>query len=477
LSRPADRPPSWLWPAAWAVLIGLGAVLRLLYLNLPLRYDEAATFFAARVDSPLALLAGYTPNNHLLHTLLVRLSIGLFGPAEWAVRLPALLAGLALIPSVGFIFGRVFGREEGFLGAALTAASGWLVFYSVNGRGYQLTALLAPWAFYAAWQSFQSRRPVWDLAAGLLAGAAVATVPSLLWVAAGLTLALAAVPGPPGVRLGRLIRFGLAAGVAATVLYLPMLLQRGLAPLVDNPHVAPVGLAAAAKSLVFQVVEVAGLIWPTMGLGWLSLALILAAGATLLWRRPSPAEWFVLLMLPWPFLCELVQRVRAPGRSFLFLAPLVYLLWLRARPRRWDACLDGWRLAGWGTALTLGLGLALAAGGGVPSSQDTGPSPSARPAAAFLAGPAGLRAGDKVIADVPDDAPLAYYLFRAGLDDRAILPRGRLSPGRMFVLETRANPLSLLARRWPGLEERRSRQAAAWPGAELWLVEPAGESD
>ncbi|PKO04579.1 MAG: hypothetical protein CVU41_16175 [Chloroflexi bacterium HGW-Chloroflexi-3] len=45
------------------------------------------------------------PNNHVFHTFLVHLTYKLFGPYEWAVRMPAFIASLLLAP-FGFIFAK-----------------------------------------------------------------------------------------------------------------------------------------------------------------------------------------------------------------------------------------------------------------------------------------------------------------------------------------------------------------------------------
>jgi Dolichyl-phosphate-mannose-protein mannosyltransferase len=106
-----------------AILVGAVA-LRVAYLDVPLRYDEATTYDNF-VSKPLYVaLANYaTPNNHLLNTLLAKISVGLFGNEPWAIRLPALLAGLALVPAT-LAFARVFyGRTAALLAAALVAAS------------------------------------------------------------------------------------------------------------------------------------------------------------------------------------------------------------------------------------------------------------------------------------------------------------------------------------------------------------------
>jgi predicted membrane-bound mannosyltransferase len=144
MTAASDPGRPWTWPVrpAWLALLALGLALRLAYLGLPLRYDEAMTFLGL-VDRPLlAVLADYSPNNHLLHTVLAKLCVGLLGEEEWALRLPALLAGVLVVPSLAWVAGRVFGLVEGFAVAGLAAATAWLVSYAVDARGYSL-ALLA----------------------------------------------------------------------------------------------------------------------------------------------------------------------------------------------------------------------------------------------------------------------------------------------------------------------------------------------
>ncbi len=457
-------------PAAWAAVCGVGWGLRLLYLSQPLRYDEAVTFLAVGGSSLGAALSAYSPNNHLFHTFWLLLSTRLFGPQEWAVRLPAFLAGAALIPSLGFVGRRVFGRAEGLLGAALAASSGWLIFYSVNARGYSLAVLCLVWSFYAAWKELKGAGVWWGWAAGLGAGLAVAAVPTMLWPVSGLWLAVGAVKAPWPQRLSRLIRLGLAVGLAGGAWYLPAVLKDGLDPLLKNPHVAPVGLAAALGSMPPQVIEVAKNIWPLMDLGWFSAALIVAAAAIILWRRPTLEERFLLFLLIWPFFLELIQRVRAPARSFLFLTPLVYFLWLRAAPKTWRAGGSPLRLAGLALGLVLAAGGFLAATKTIPSLAETGLSPHAPQVAAFLQEKAGLASGDRVVADVPDDAPLTFYLVRRGFGGEVILPRGRLEGGRIFVLEGPRNSYDDLTRRWPGLAQRRRKEMASWDGWRLWRL-------
>ncbi|HQJ23515.1 MAG TPA: hypothetical protein PK475_09235, partial [Rectinema sp.] len=77
-------------------LIGVG--LRLWYINQPMQFDEATTVNMYS-SSPFYIgLANYSlPNNHLLNTLLVRISLMTTGYAEWSIRSSAFIAGIGLL--------------------------------------------------------------------------------------------------------------------------------------------------------------------------------------------------------------------------------------------------------------------------------------------------------------------------------------------------------------------------------------------
>ncbi|MEI6446376.1 MAG: glycosyltransferase family 39 protein [Actinomycetes bacterium] len=64
------------------------------------------------------------------------------GPPQ-LIRLPALIAGLSLVPLTALLARRAFGSTAGLAAAALAAASPFLLFYSVEARSYSLTAALA----------------------------------------------------------------------------------------------------------------------------------------------------------------------------------------------------------------------------------------------------------------------------------------------------------------------------------------------
>src|SRR3990172_724006 len=99
---------------AVVAIVILGAAVRAAFINIPIRYDEAFTFIHFARFPVANFIGDYSfPNNHLLHSLLVRLSVVLFGPWEWAIRLPAFLAGVACLPMLYLLGRRLFDELTG----------------------------------------------------------------------------------------------------------------------------------------------------------------------------------------------------------------------------------------------------------------------------------------------------------------------------------------------------------------------------
>src|SRR3954452_7686344 len=106
--------------AALIAIVVVGVAVRLGFLSRPMQLDEAYTYNEYASKPILDGLSWYTlPNNHLLNTLLVHVSTVTFGNEPWAVRLPAFVAGVLLIPATFAMVARLCGRPP----ATATAAS------------------------------------------------------------------------------------------------------------------------------------------------------------------------------------------------------------------------------------------------------------------------------------------------------------------------------------------------------------------
>ncbi len=150
-------------------LLGAGAVLRGIHLGSGLWYDEVTTLVDF-VRPPLGqILTGFaTDNQHTLFSLLAHGSVGLFGENPWALRLPAVLFGLAGIWALYALASTIASEHEAFLAAALLTVSYHHIWFSQNARGYTgllFFTLVATWLFVRGLQ---------ELRLGLWVGYAVA---------------------------------------------------------------------------------------------------------------------------------------------------------------------------------------------------------------------------------------------------------------------------------------------------------------
>lgn len=400
----------------------LGAWGRGLLLWQGMGHDEAYTYVAFAGRSLLAVLSDYhLPNNHILHSLLVFISTRLLGAAPWAVRLPAYLAGVALIP-LAYLAGRaLYNRGAGLLAAALTAALPVLVDFSVDARGYTLMAVFSLLAVLAA--EAQRRQPTglgW-LALGLCFGLGLYTLPIMLlpmaliggWLGAAWLAGETGGGRRPGFLLG--LAFSAALGLGLMfVLYSPVyLLGTGLDSVYFNRFVRPLPPEEWGQTLALRFGQTRAL-W-ALGRPWLEAALLGGLALSLALHRQSAAatRWphhlvglAAMLILMW-------GRGLAPlPRNWVFLAPFV-MLWVGAG---W-AALAGWLLAlvrrsAWFLPLAAALALLIAAAG-LGHAQATArtrlaqPSLEERLALYLLAEAPGE---GRALTTSPLRAPILYYL-------------------------------------------------------------------
>ena len=109
-----------------------------------------------------------------LHHVLLWVTVRLFGTSEFAVRLPSLIAGIALVPVMGWIGRLLYDRRTGWIAAVLATIAPFGVWYSQEARMYSLFMLFAALAVGAQVQALRRGRTVdW-----VLYGAATA---AMLW--------------------------------------------------------------------------------------------------------------------------------------------------------------------------------------------------------------------------------------------------------------------------------------------------------
>ena len=357
-----------------AAVVGItltASVLRAVLVDHRMRYDEAFTFlrFAFPPD-PAAWFDYLAPNNHILHTLGMHIATRIGGIEPWAIRIPAFLGGVALVPAGAWWGAQLTGKRLGGIYAGvLIGASSLLIEYSVNARGYSLICLAAVAMGIATTAICRDahRRTPW-VAWVILAALGMFTIPVMLYPIAiyALLIALQTLVGPGnrqvrGLVMRRLVLGLCAAGAATIVLYLPVIHVSGLAAILANPYVTPVAFSDVLDRLPKVAAETlqhwtrdTSILWAVLvGVG------LLVAGVQGVRRRR--------LLLGLPILgalvlgvAALVHRVVPFPRVWLFLLPLILVcaggglaeLAERFSPRR----------ASWVGPVSLGLLLTVAAG-------------------------------------------------------------------------------------------------------------------
>lgn len=413
--------------ACFLVIVGIGIALRLAFLHQPMRLDESWTYLSfVRMPVLLIPIKYNAPNNQILNTLLIKLSVTLFGNSPEAIRLPAFLFGFGLIPlCYGFVRSWI-GPGAAIIGAALVATSSPLIEYSTNGRGYTalcffLVAIL--WAGRSAIAT--KRRGAWAIVVAC-AALGTYTIPimlipaatAFLWFYFLMVRAQHRLWGPD---FGILVRTMIALAIAVAVLYVPVFVINGHRGVADAVHYH--NAASVQLERLPEFAKQIGSIWSRDYPPYLAWCLlVLAMGSPLIAYRcrdqlvflaAATATSLVLYLLVvsdlgyprvWLFVLPLFLIMAASGVEGLLQrgAAVVY----PGHPRFLEIV-----YVFIAVGLSLWVGRTVMRNKSVLTSQETGVFLGAQAAAhALLA----ASANDMVAVDLLQTAPLVYYAQRLG---------------------------------------------------------------
>lgn len=193
---PAAR---WISIPLVVVLVAAAAARTWIAATETIHYDEGFTYLSYASRSIGHILLTYdAPNNHILHSLFVKVSTELFGTAPFVVRIPALVGGVAMVWFAAAVAAAMAperrSREAAVLAAAFTAGFPPFVAYSTMARGYTLIAAAGLLALLAVLRiSSGDHRRRWMLALLVASAGGLLTVPISLMVVGGAWLWLALV--------------------------------------------------------------------------------------------------------------------------------------------------------------------------------------------------------------------------------------------------------------------------------------------
>ncbi|HPF70059.1 MAG TPA: glycosyltransferase family 39 protein, partial [Candidatus Krumholzibacteria bacterium] len=185
----APVSPGFVWAAtALALLVRLAGLT-----SQSLWVDEIMTWRAVRPDAGLSFLAQIRDAIQGPLYLAVVWPLVRLGPPELMLRLPAALAGAAVVPVVAAVAARLLDRPAARLAVLLVAINPFLVWYSQEARGYAFLVLFGALMVLAFLRLREAGPNVGD--GVLFALASAATVWSnlsglFLWAALGLAVLL-----------------------------------------------------------------------------------------------------------------------------------------------------------------------------------------------------------------------------------------------------------------------------------------------
>lgn len=428
---------------SWIFLVlGTGVVVRAYFLAQPMRYDEAYTFLNY-VNGDIARAFFYPiPNNHVLHTILVKLSTFFWGAHPESIRLPAFMAGIASIPLMFCLCRELLTGRSGIFASAAFALFPYLILYSTNARGYSIMVFLSLALMYVGVRFSREPSVEASMILSLIAAFGLMTIPSMAFPIAGIYLWLFCVYLVKGNSPAKVFReFVLPGAIATTgfavILYSPVVLvTNGMQSLVANefvqaqprevfsgqlfPHFAET-LAAYSRDIPYAI-----LIFCT---------LLVVLG---LYSTAKQRNWVIFLILPSLIVASgalfLAKQAIPFPRTWIYMIPAILLL----ADAGWIYCMGKFskplRTVAINSLLFAGVfyGVFLISTNAVAKYPDTGNFSEAPAVAAYLESV--MNADDAVDGIVPVDYPTYFYLWYRNMGD--IRPRrDHPTRGKFYIVK------------------------------------------
>lgn len=343
----ADRKIFWQQARAyitqdhdWLILlffILVGAFFRIQLVNKPVYHDEAYTYLGFVLGGLKNVISDYhQPNNHILFSVFMLIATQLFGFAPWVLRLPAVLAGLLLIPATYFVTRQAFSRTAGLLSSGIVTVFPIFSLYATSARGYTQLALLSTLLWlWAMLLLKQKNRYLWLLFI-VTALAGFYTIPIMVYpytaVMGWLFFMWLFKKHSPAYTHKSFFIYLFLSGVVVVIffilLYTPVFLNTGVASVFDNVTIQKQQLSEfhllldSMRARGFRSWEE----WHTGMPVWLGqvtlLGVLLGLLYTLLVKRQSPSYFLVSLLIFVGLI--VVQRAVGWRRVWFFFAPVYF---------------------------------------------------------------------------------------------------------------------------------------------------------
>ncbi len=439
-----------------AILTLVAAAIRVLFLDMPMRLDEATTFNEFVLQPWRATLGKYwATNNHPLHSVFAKLVVDMLGREPWVVRIPAFVSGVLVVPATFLVVARMFSRRAAWFAAIAVTILPVFILFSANARGYSLVVLFMLLQWLALRDALiHGRRASWVLVA-LLGALGVYTHLTMAYAYAGnaawALLWSARQRDGARRRVVALVASGVASVAIAVVLYLPFVYISGIRALVANENVSATSFASFTRAFPILLSRI-GASWG-MGLPpWMAAACgIVAAIALLDGARARTAERALPMVSTLVVLALLLATLRVPPpRAVLYLLPGILgavgglIDRIASRLPRAQA-VGVWAFA---AVPLLTIGVSHVTRQPVRMRQETGWMPEARPIFDRLQ--ESIQPGDAIASTFLPRDILRYYYLRAGKGRAPLVPEVcPKPPHRLYLIVSSVeSPVDVLTYAW-----------------------------
>jgi hypothetical protein len=234
------------------VALLIGFYVRAHFIDQPMRFDEASTFNLFINHDWTQVFSYLAPNNHVLHTILVKLSTIGLGNDPAAMRIPAFAFGTLSIVLI-FCVTRMLGGAGSFA-ALITATQPYLILFSTNARGYSLLVFFVLALVALGYVAALRPHLVKTIGFALVAALGLLVMPTMAFPLAGIYCWVIWVANKNGIFFKEFftrqwLPCGFEVILLTGLLYTPVVLQTGLESIVSNEYVSAGSLDAFLKGL------------------------------------------------------------------------------------------------------------------------------------------------------------------------------------------------------------------------------------
>lgn len=311
------------------VILLFSILIRLYFINCPLRYDEGFTFFYFTKKSFFLLFFYYEyPNHHIFHTFLVKISSLIFGNSVISMRLPAFIFGISLIPLVYMYVSKFYHKNAAILASSFVSVSSILISYSVNARGYTLIycAFISLLIIVEILKKYNNTF-LWGMFI-LLQIIGLYTIPTMIYACMIIYMYLLMMiyfdkNNSYLINVKKLFLSGIIVGISAILLYLPVCLLMGWKSILSNVFVESKPYDYIFTNMFSSLQEFYLMFTTDMPV---LLQLFFFLGIIISLFVYKQARFFLFAFIICLFFAFFIQRVIPYNRVLVFIFPLFFIL-------------------------------------------------------------------------------------------------------------------------------------------------------